>query len=128
MVERNQTSGEVEYVLFHKGTEWLVTTGSNHTDRELETKDVQKSKEVCPKPYSSSFWRMKDIESHWERIILRSWVTDDKDTRLYREHDLTALLPVNTMLEKLSQLGYDELSNTIIFSGTVPTLEGFVYG
>jgi hypothetical protein len=127
-VEGKQTSGEVEYVLFHNGTEWLVTTGSDHTDRELEKIDVQKSKEVCPKPLGTVFWRLKDIENHWDEIILRSWVIVNQSSRLYQEHSLTALLPVDKLLERLFQYDYKELFQTVIFSGTVPTLEGLVFG
>ncbi|MEW9672615.1 DUF2848 family protein [Ammoniphilus sp. 3BR4] len=127
-VEGKETSGEAEYVLYHDGEEWLVTVGSDHTDRLLETEDIQKSKEACPKPLAATFWRLKELEDHWDELILRSWVTDSKGRRLYQEHDLTALLPVAQLLGKLGEFGYSQLSRTVIFSGTVPTLEGFVYG
>ncbi|MFY0542908.1 DUF2848 family protein [Brevibacillus sp. H7] len=127
-VQGKETSGEAEYVLYHDGEEWLVTVGSDHTDRLLETQDIQKSKEACPKPLATTFWRLKDLEDHWDELILRSWVSDFKGRRLYQEHNLTALLPVSQLLDKLAEFGYDQLSKTVIFSGTVPTLEGFVYG
>lgn len=127
-VEGKETSGEAEYVLYHDGEEWLVTIGSDHTDRLLETEDIQKSKEACPKPLATTFWRLKELEDHWDELILRSWVTDSKGRRLYQEHDLTALLPVAQLLGKLEEFGYSQLTRTVIFSGTVPTLEGFVYG
>ncbi|BCJ86924.1 DUF2848 family protein [Effusibacillus dendaii] len=128
IVQGTETSGEVEYVLFHDGEEWLVTVGSDHTDRHLETEDIQKSKEACPKPFVTQFWRLVDVQDHWDQLILRSWMTDKNGTRLYQEHNLTALLPVSDLLGKLKEFGYEDLKNTIIFSGTVPTLGGFVYG
>lgn len=127
-VDGGKTSGEVEYVLFHNGNEWLVTAGSDHTDRELETVDIQKSKEACPKPVATVFWRLKDIQAHWDQIILRSFITDEKGRRPYQQHDLTALLPVENLLARLAESGDQPLNNTMIFSGTVPTLKGFVYG
>lgn len=127
-VTGDETSGEVEYVLLHDGSDWLVTVGSDHTDRQLEKKDIQKSKEACPKPFITKFWRLRDLEDHWDQLILRSWVTDAQGRRLYQEHDLTALLPVKDLLNKLVEFGYQDLSHSIIFSGTVPTLGGFVYG
>ncbi|WP_019121308.1 DUF2848 family protein [Brevibacillus massiliensis] len=127
-VTGKQTSGEAEYVLMHNGTEWLVTVGSDHTDRHLEKEDIQKSKETCPKPLSNTFWRLQDVEQHWDQLILRCWVTDAAGRRLYQDHNLTALLPVKDLLEKLAGFGYHDLADTVIFSGTVPTLEGFVYG
>ncbi|MFT9846343.1 DUF2848 family protein [Aneurinibacillus sp. REN35] len=127
-VSGKQTSGEAEYVLLHDGSEWLVTLGSDHTDRKLEAEDIQKSKEACPKPVALHFWRLSDIEKHWDQLLLRSWMTDEAGRRLYQEHDLTALLPVPELLQKLHDLGYQDLEHTMIFSGTVPTLEGFAYG
>jgi len=127
-VAGSQTSGEVEYVVYHDGEDWLITIGSDHTDRLLETEDIQKSKAACPKPFVTSFWRIKDVEGHWDELVLRSWVTDQAGRRLYQEHNLTALLPFSSLLEKLKEFGYSDLSNTLFFGGTVPTLEGFVYG
>ncbi|MED0737884.1 DUF2848 family protein [Aneurinibacillus thermoaerophilus] len=127
-VNGGETSGEAEYVLFNDGNEWFVTVGSDHTDRLIEKEDIQKSKEACPKPLATLFWKLKDVEQHWDELILRSWITDNTGRRMYQENNLTALLPVHELLDKLREFGYENLSNTIIFSGTVPTLEGFVYG
>ncbi|WJN42747.1 DUF2848 family protein [Priestia aryabhattai] len=127
-VARKETSGEAEYVLFHNGAEWLITLGSDHTDRFLEIEDIQLSKESCPKPLATKFWRLEDVQNHWDQLYLRSWITDEQGRRKYQEHDLTSLLSVNDLLNKLEGFGYKDISNTVIFSGTVPTLEGFVYG
>ncbi|WP_237691040.1 DUF2848 family protein [Paenibacillus caui] len=127
-VSGSETSGEVEYVVFHDGEDWLLTIGSDHTDRLLEKEDIPKSKAACPKPFITSFWRIRDVESHWDQLVLRSWITDQARRRLYQEHDLTALLPFSELLTKLKEVGYSDVYHTVIFSGTVPTLEGFVYG
>lgn len=127
-VHSKETSGEVEYVVYHDGDDWLLTIGSDHTDRLLEKEDIAKSKAACPKPFITTFWRIKDVEDHWDQLVLRSWITDERGRRLYQEHDLTALLPFSKLLEKLEEFGYSDISRTVFFSGTVPTLEGFVYG
>jgi hypothetical protein len=127
-VAGRETSGEVEYVVFHDGEDWLLTIGSDHTDRLLEKEDIPKSKAACPKPFVPTFWRVKDVEAHWDQLVLRSWITDGAGRRLYQEHDLTALLPFSDLLAKLKEFGYTDTSRTIFFGGTVPTLEGFVYG
>jgi len=128
VVDGLNTSGEVEYVLFCNGKDWLVTVGSDHTDRELEKVDIQKSKEACPKPFASTFWRLKDLQTHWDQIILRSFSTVEKGRIPYQQRDITALLPVDNLLSKLVEFRIQPIINTMIFSGTVPTLEGFVYG
>lgn len=123
-----ETSGEVEYVVFHDGDDWLLTIGSDHTDRLIEKEDIPRSKAACPKPFITTCWRMKDVEDHWDQLVLRSWITDENGRRLYQEHDLTALLPFSMLISKLKEFGYSDISHTVIFSGTVPTLEGFAYG
>jgi len=128
VVTGKETSGEAEYVLYHNGDEWLVGVGSDHTDRALERESILRSKEVCPKPLAQQFWRLEDVRSHWDQLVLRSWVIDDRGRRKYQEHDLTALLPVDVLLDKLQLFGYVVQPHVLIFSGTVPTLEGFVYG
>jgi hypothetical protein len=127
-VTGQETSGEAEYVLYHNGEEWLVGVGSDHTDRALERKSVLQSKAVCPKPLAVTFWRLADVKDHWDQLVLRSWITDGNGRRKYQEHDLTALLPVNVLLDKLREYGHKTLSQVLIYSGTVPTLEGFMYG
>lgn len=122
------SSGEAEYVLFHDGKEWLFTLGSDHTDREVEKDNILKSKLVCDKPLASDFWRLKDLIEDWDTIILRSYVTSNSERLLYQEDTLEALLEVDTLLEKLNKLGEQDLEHTIIYSGTVPTKNGFVFG
>lgn len=128
VVGSDTTSGEVEYVLFHYENEWLVTVGSDHTDREIEKWDVPLAKRSCPKVFSNLFWKVQDVEAHWDQMVLRSWVTTDGNRLKYQEHDLSALLTPKELLSKLNALGYSQMEQTLIFSGTVPTLSGFVYG
>lgn len=122
------SSGEAEYVLFHDGQEWLFTLGSDHTDREVEKDNILKSKLVCDKPLASDFWRLKDLIEDWDTIILRSYVTSNSERFLYQEDTLEALLEVDILLEKLNMLGEIDLEHTVIYSGTVPTKNGFVFG
>ncbi|MFJ8235387.1 DUF2848 family protein [Ureibacillus sp. NPDC094379] len=122
------SSGEAEYALFHDGNEWLVTLGSDHTDREVEKEDILKSKLVCDKPLATDFWRLADLKEDWDTIILRSYVTTNGEKVLYQEDTLEALLEVDVLLEKLGNLGEKNLEHTVIYSGTVPTKNGFVFG
>jgi hypothetical protein len=122
------SSGETEYVLFHDGKEWLVTLGSDHTDREVEKEDILKSKSICDKPLATDFWKLADLKEDWDNIILRSYVTSNGEKFLYQEDTLEALLEVDVLLEKLDKLGEKDLEHTVIFSGTVPTKNGFIFG
>lgn len=122
------SSGEAEYVLFHDGKEWLVTLGSDHTDREVEKEDILKSKSICDKPLATDFWRLADLKEDWDNIILRSYVTSNGEKCLYQEDTLEALLAFDVLLEKLDKFGEKDLEHTVIFSGTVPTKNGFIFG
>lgn len=122
------SSGETEYVLFHDGKEWLVTLGDDHTDREVEKEDILKSKSICDKPLATDFWRLADLIEDWDNIILRSYVTSNGEKYLYQEDTLDALLEVDVLLEKLDKFGEKDLEHTVIFSGTVPTKNGFIFG
>lgn len=122
------SSGEAEYVLFHDGKEWLVTLGSDHTDREVEKEDILKSKLICDKPLASDFWKLADLKEDWDNIILRSYVTSNGEKCLYQEDTLEALLEMDVLLEKLDKLGQKDFEHTVIYSGTVPTKNGFIFG
>jgi len=128
LVHSAKTCGEVEVVLFLDDDEWLVGVGSDHTDRELEKTDIQQAKAACPKVISQCFWRLRDVESHWDSLILRSWITVSGNKQIYQDHSLSALLGSQDLLNKVRHMGYNDLRSTLIFCGTVPTLSGFIFG
>src|SRR5689334_20810976 len=55
------SSGEAEYVLLQHGGRLWVGTGSDHTDREVETYGVTVSKQMCDKPVAPRFWPFDDV-------------------------------------------------------------------
>ncbi|HYW59384.1 MAG TPA: DUF2848 family protein, partial [Xanthobacteraceae bacterium] len=52
----DRSGGEVEFVLLQHGGRLWVGTGSDHTDREVETYGVTVSKQMCDKPLAREFW------------------------------------------------------------------------
>lgn len=126
-VQRGKTSGEVEFVLFLQGDKILVSVGSDQTDRDLETSDIEKSKQMCEKPVASVVWNYEEVKEHWDSLILRSWITDEKGKRLYQEGAVTALLPVPDLIAVIKRETTASLDGAVIYSGTVPIAEGFVY-
>ena len=85
------TSGEVEPFLFFHAGEFFVSIASDHTDRALETHSVALSKQICPKPVARVAWRLADVRDHWDELVLRSWIEEDGECRLYQEGTLAAL-------------------------------------
>jgi len=122
-----ETSGEVEFVLFLQGDRVYVSVGSDHTDRELEKGSIAKSKQMCEKTVAGQVWDLNDVKDHWDSLILRSWVTDGKGKRLYQEGAATALLPIADLIQAVKRETDQSLDGAVIYSGTVPTHEGFVF-
>src|SRR5690606_17670288 len=69
-----ETSGEAEIVLLFGGTEdeLYITTGSDHTDRDLETVGINISKQVCDKPVARKAWSWAKVRDHWDQLKLIS--------------------------------------------------------
>ncbi|NQV56957.1 MAG: DUF2848 domain-containing protein [Rhodospirillales bacterium] len=69
------TSGEAEFFILSLEDGLWVGTGSDHTDRKIETVDVTQSKQVCAKPISAAVWRLDEVADHWDQLILKSTIT-----------------------------------------------------
>ena len=128
MVVSDQTSGEVEYVLLYQGEEVWVTVGSDHTDRNIETKSIPASKQMCAKCLASECWAYTDVKDHWDQLILRCWVNKGIERTLYQETALAAILSPEELLEKMPKDRINKKKGMILFSGTIPTKTGLVYG
>ena len=125
----DKTSGEAEFVFLCRKDEVYVGVGSDHTDRELETVSIIKSKQVCPNLMSERVWNLKEVRKDWDGIILRSWVRDDSGKKLlYQEAPLTALMSPEDLLQFVKNALDDRnLDGMAIFSGTVPILPERIY-
>ncbi|MFT3963115.1 DUF2848 family protein [Propionivibrio sp.] len=121
------TCGEIEFFFFVKNGEVYVGTGSEHTDRDLEAVDMIKSKAICEKVMSRQLWRYRDVREHWDQLQLTAWQTHDGVEMLYQDSPLEALLPLDNIMG-LAQKMYGSLEDVIVWSGTIPTLGGLVYG
>ncbi|MGH8913609.1 MAG: DUF2848 family protein [Acidimicrobiia bacterium] len=112
-----ETCGEVEFVLLVTDDGLHVTVGSDHTDRALETESIPLSKQVVPKVVARSAWRFDEVADHWDRLILRSWVGEER--RPYQETAVDFFLPPEEILELV-----DASPGTLVFGGTVSSLGG----
>ena len=126
-VNSEQTSGETEVFWLQAARGLLVGTGSDHTDREQEAIDVAYSKGLCHKVLSRELWRYDDIREHWDRLEVRSWVTEATGRHLYQEGRLDSLLPVEEVCAEIRGMGH-ELDERIVFGGTLPTIAGLRFG
>ncbi len=127
-VQHDKTSGEVEYVLLIGPDDIYVTVGSDHTDRDLETRSVEWSKQSYPDLFAPEVWRYREVADHWDDLVLRCWVTEEGERRLYQESTLAALQSPKAWLGLLEDLFGVMPHNVVLMSGTVPSLGGISFG
>jgi hypothetical protein len=122
------TSGEVEFVLMKKGSDLLVTVGSDHTDRKAETINVSLSKQLCAKPISPEAWRYDEVKPHWERLTLRSWIPEQGKKVLYQEGQVSAMRSPEDLMDRYGGLkpGYAMFGGTFAAKGGIRPAERFV--
>jgi hypothetical protein len=123
------TSGEAEFaLLFGPGGPW-VTVASDQTDRFFERHSVPASKQLCPKVLAPVVWPAAEVREHWDELELRAWVRSGRKRRLYQDARLSALLAPDVLLPGLRRRVGRVLDGVVLFSGTVPTVDGeVVYG
>ncbi len=118
-----ESSGEVEIVLVRDGRGLWVGVGSDHTDRRVERCDVHVSKQMCDKPLAPDLWAFDDVADHWDQLVLRSWIAENGETRLYQEGTAAAILPAVTLMAGYA--GRDDLpEGTALFCGTFAAIGG----
>ncbi len=118
------SGGEVEFVLLqHDGRMW-VGTGSDHTDREVEAYGVTVSKQMCDKPLAPEFWAFDEVAPHWDRLLLRSYVVENGERKLYQEGGVTAMLAPLDLIGRCVGSGAQLPENTLMFCGTLAARGG----
>ena len=99
-VTGGDSSGEVEFVLLQCEGKLWVGLGSDHTDRKVETYNVTASKQMCEKPIAATFWAYEDVSSHWDRLILRSYIEERGERVLYQEGPVTAMRAPDDLIHR----------------------------
>jgi hypothetical protein len=126
----NETSGEVEYVLcIVTEDEVYVGLGSDHTDRHLEESDIPRAKQICPNLMGRTVWPLKEVEGHWDDLLMKANVVKDAKAILYQEGRLGTLLNPAELVSFVKSKIPGPLENLIVFSGTMGMVTGeFVFG
>ena len=136
-VQGPQTSGEVEMVAIVDGGDVLVTVGSDHDDRTVESMwtdalgyvyDTAKIKQMGPCVMAPDAWYYDDVKDHWDQLRLKSWVTVDGKKLLYQDFDISHLLTLEYQFENTPRLKED---GTVLFCGTGDVLTNLpqdIYG
>jgi hypothetical protein len=112
------SSGEVEFILLQHGGRLWVGTGSDHTDRQVETYVVSVSKQMCDKPIAADFWAYDDVAPHWDRLVLRAYIAENTGRALYQEGSVAAMLDPQELIAQFSDKA-GLADGTLMFCGTL---------
>jgi hypothetical protein len=118
----DDTSGEVEPVLVGAADRLWVTVGADHTDRKLESYGVAVAKQVCPKVIGRTAWRFEEVEPHWDRLVLRSFITEGGKKVLYQEGPLATIRAPRELIAGWRNGDKRLPAGTAMFCGTLPAL------
>jgi len=118
----DDTSGEAEPVLVGTPDRLWVTVGSDHTDRKLESYGVAHSKQVCPKVIGRTAWRFEDVEPHWDRIILRSFIEEAGKKVPYQEGLLGKIRTPRDLIAGWRNGDKRLPTGVAMFCGTLPAI------
>ena len=66
----------------------------------------------------AQFWALEDVEHHWDRLVLRSWILEDGARVPYQEGAVTAMLPPRDLLQRFAGGGALR-EGTVMFCGTL---------
>jgi len=117
------SSGEVEIVLIRDAGDLWVGVGSDHTDRKVETYNVTVAKQICDKPIAPELWAFEDVRDHWDSLMLRSWIEEGGEARLYQEGAVAALLRPDAIVAGFAPKG-ELAEGTAMFCGTLAVRGG----
>ena len=121
-VSGSDSSGEVEFVLIGSEGRIFVGVGSDRTDRKVETYGVTVSKQMCDKPMAAQFWAYDEVAPHWDRLMLRSYVTEGGKRSTYQDGTVAAMLPPQDLL---ARYGADKMTDgALMFCGTLAARGG----
>jgi len=119
-----ESSGEVEFVLLQHQRQLWVSVGSDHTDRRVETYDVNVSKQMCDKPVAQTWWALDDVRGHWDQLVLRSYIGVGTERTLYQEGSVTSMLEPADLIARYRDAGGALMQGTVMFCGTLAARGG----
>lgn len=113
------SSGEVEPVLIATDSGLLLTVGSDHTDRRVESYSIAVSKQMCPKVLATEAWPVEP--GPWmDRLTLESRATIDGREAVYQTGSLAMIRPLAELVDRYGGLA----PGTVMLCGTVPVTGG----
>ena len=76
---------------------------------------------MCAKPIGRTAWRFEEVEPHWDKLVLRSFVHEDGKRVLYQEGTLAKIRDPRELI-----LGWRDNKRlpmgAVMFCGTMPAI------
>ena len=79
---------------------------------------------MCAKPVAATAWRLRDVQAHWDQLILRSWITEGGARVLYQQGPLAAMRTPGDLVPRYCA-GASALPDGVMMScGTLSAIGG----
>ena len=114
------SSGEVEFVMIRANGGLWIGTGSDHTDRKVESYGITVAKQMYDKPMPLQVWSYAEVAEHWDQVVLRAWA----DGELYQEAAVASMLTPAELIASYTEGAGALAEGTVMFSGTIGTKSG----
>lgn len=118
----DDTLGEAEAVLVGTPDRLWVTIGADHTDRKVESYGIAVGKQVCPKVLGRSAWRFEEVEAHWDKLVLRSYIHEAGARVLYQEGPLARIREPRELIAGWTGGDKRLPAGVAMFLGTMPAI------
>lgn len=118
------SSGEIEFLMVNIDGKLWIGAGSDHTDRKVETFNITVSKQMCDKPVASTLWPWEEVADHWDELILRSYIVEGGQRKLYQEGTVAAMKAPTEIVERYVKEGGVFDHGTLMFGGTLAAKGG----
>jgi hypothetical protein len=119
----DDSSGEIEFIMVSLEDGLWVGLGSDHTDRKIEAIDVTVSKQMCAKPIAKTLWKYDDVKDHWDDLMLKSTIINDRFKEDYQEGPVTTMRSPEELIA-LYTSGGELPEGTLMFCGTLAVQGG----
>ena len=115
--------GAAAFVLIAARDGMLLGVGSDVMDIGVAPQGRSAAKQMCDKPVGREVWRLADAADHFDALMLRSWLLDGDERRLYQEGPAAA---IGTPADLVGLLADAEAlpTGTAMLCGTPPLTGG----
>ena len=119
------SSGEVEFVIFNIDGDWWIGAGSDHTDRHVEAYNITVSKQMCDKPVARQLWRYDDLKERWDSLEISSHATIGGERVVYQDGNVAAMLhPQDLVAAFEASTGTKFGPGDVMMGGTLAAIGG----